>query len=172
MSESLVVFAIAVVGAGLVTLGAFAWHRLRAYRLGSRHDRPDEEWSPGRYQPLERLLAREDLDFLRQNTECPKVAARWERSRRKIVRLYVKELAVDFQRLHRRARVMVAESPEQYAPLLPVLLKQQILFWRTLVTIELRLSFGGLHVTPASVRSLIEAIEAMQQELSRVGAVA
>ena len=34
---------------------------------------------------------------------------------RRIIRLYLKELAADFHRLHAKARVLVAESPEQYA---------------------------------------------------------
>lgn len=100
----------------------------------------------------------------------PKVATRWERSRRRIARLYLGELAADFYRLHAKARILAAEAPEQYAGLVPILFRQQFVFWRTLVMIEVRLALGGLNVTQGSVEKLIGAIEAMQREIARVAA--
>lgn len=172
MTASLTVWAITIVGAGSGTLGALAWLRLREYRRAGRRIRPEEDCSVEhlleRYQPMARLLGGEDLDFLRRNTSCPKIAARWERSQRRIVRIYLKELATDFHRLHAKARILVAESPEQCAPLVPVLFKQQIAFWRALGMIELRLALGGLNLTHTSVQELVRALEALQMEISRV----
>jgi hypothetical protein len=173
MTVSIAVYAIAIVGAGLAALGALAWIRLSGYRRTRRRSRPDEEFSPGIYQPMERyrplarLLAGEDAEFLRRNTTCPKVVDRWERSRRRIIRLYLKELAADFQGLHAQARVLVAESPEQSAALLPLLFRKQVAFWRTLATIELRLAFGGLNAAQASIEEMVGVIEAMQREIAR-----
>jgi hypothetical protein len=172
MPESIVMGAIVIVGAGLAALGVLAWLQLDEYRLARRRSRPDEVYSPERYQPMARLLAGEDLDFLRRNTSCPKVAVRWERSQHRIIRLYLKELAADFHRLHAKARALVAESPEQYAVLVPVLFRQQFAFWRTLAMIELRLALGGMNMTQASVGELVGAIEAMQREISRAAASA
>jgi len=157
-------------GAGLAALGVLVRARLREYRQAWRHSRPDQEYSLERYRPLARLLAREDADFLRQNTICPKVAVRWERSQGRIIRLYLKELAADFHRLHAKARVLVAESPEQYAGLVPLLFRQQITFWRTLAVIELRLALGRLNPGKISAEELIGAIEAIQREISRSAA--
>jgi hypothetical protein len=171
MPQSAIICAIALVGAGLTALGVLAVRRLGEYRRVQRHSRPDEEWSLDRYQPMARLLAGEDADFLRRNIHCPKVAACWDRSQRRIVRLYLKELAVDFGRLHTKARVLVAESPEQYAALMPLLLRQQFTFRRTLVMMELRLAVGGLGITQSSVGELVGTIEAIQRELSRVAAM-
>jgi hypothetical protein len=162
---------IAIVGAGLAALGVLAWIRLSEYKRTGRHSRPDEECSIERYQPMARLVAGEDADFLRRNTSCPKIAGRWERSRRRVIRLYLKELAADFHRLHAKAQVLVAEAPEQYAALVPILFRQQVAFWRTLAMIELRLALGGVNVPLASVKKLVGAIEAMQREISRVAAV-
>lgn len=170
MSGSIVLYAIAIVGAGLAALGVLARARLREYRRAWRRSRPDEECSLERYRPLARLLAREDADFLRQNTICPKVAARWERSQGRIIRLYLKELAADFHRLHANARVLVAESPEQYAGLVPFLFRQQFTFWRTLAMIELRWALGGWKVGKIPLEELVRVIEAIQREISRVAA--
>jgi len=170
MSGTLLIWVVATVGAGLVALGVVAWFRLDEYGRARRRSRPDEEWSLERYQPLARLLSGEDAESLRQSTRCPQVAARWERSRRRIARLYLRELAVDFHRLHSKARALVAQSPEQYSVLLPILFNQQLAFRWALVMIELRLALGGLNVTAASVEKLIGAIETMHREMSRVAA--
>jgi hypothetical protein len=170
MSESLIPSVIAIVGAGLAALGVRAWFQLSAYRRARRKIRPDQECLLERYQPMARLLAGGDADFLRHNASCPKVATRWDRSRRRVARLYLRELAADFHRLHAKARALVAESPEQYAALVPLLLRQQFVFRRTLVMIEVRLALGGLSVTQTSVEKLLGSIEAMQREISRVAA--
>ncbi len=170
MSGSIVLDAIVIVGAGLAALGVLAWARLGEYRRARRSNRPDQECSLERYRPLARLLAREDADFLRQNSICPKVAARWERSQGRIIRFYLKELAADFHRLHANARALVAESPEQYAGLVPLLFRQQATFWRTLAMIELRLILGGLKGRKIHAEELVRVIEVMQREISRMAA--
>src|SRR5271155_4329904 len=182
MPVSLVLSVIAIVGAGLAALGMLALIRLGEYRRAPRRRRPGEERSLGRYQPMMRLLAAEDADFLGQNTSCPKVAGRWERSRRRIIRLYLKELAGDFRGLHAKARLLVAESPEQNAALVPVLFKQQIAFWRTLAIIEVRLAvdglnlgglkLGGLGLGRLNAEDLVRTIETMRREIARAAATA
>ncbi len=170
MPGTLPTYVTAIIGAGLAALGVRAWVQPGECARRRRRSRPDPECLLERYQPMARLLSSEDAEFLRQNTSCPKIAARWERSRRRIVRLYLRELAADFHRLHAKARVLVAEAPEQYAGLVPILFKQQFVFWRTLVMIEARLALGGLNVPQGSVEKLIGAIEEMQREISRVAA--
>jgi hypothetical protein len=181
MSISLVTGAIGTVGAGLAALGGLALFQLGQYRRAPRR-RPEEDGSPGvyqppgvdqameRYQPMLRLLAGEDANFIRGNTGCPKIAARWEKSRRRIGRLYLQELAADFHRLHAKARVLVAASPEQYAVLVPILFQQKFVFWRTLAIIELRLALGGWNVPQANIRELVGAVEAVQREFARAAA--
>src|SRR5580658_8737993 len=133
MPVSIVISLIAIVGAGLAALGWLAWTRFGEYGRARRRNHANEECSLERYQPMVRLLAGEDADFLRQNTHCPKAVASWERSRRRIIRLYLRELAADFHRLHAKARILVAESPEQCSRLVRLLFKQQFTFWRILV---------------------------------------
>jgi hypothetical protein len=171
MPVSIVVMcAIAIVGVGLAALGVQARIRFRDYTRTRGRSRPGQEFSLERYQPMVRLLADADAEFLSRSTTCPKTADRWERSRRRIIRLYLKELAADFRQLHAKARVLVAESPESYAALVPLLFRQQVAFWRILTIIELRLALGGWNVPQTRVKHLIGVIEAMQHEISRVAA--
>jgi hypothetical protein len=175
ISVGMVAGAIAIVGAGLAALGVRAWNRVNEYRrAGVRRDGgfPSQAYQPmERYRPMARLLSGEDADFLRGITSCPNVAGRWERSRRRIIRLYLKELASDFRHLHAKARILTAEAPEQYSALVPLLFKQQLTFWRTLARIELRLVLGGWNVPQTSVEELVGAIEAVRREIARVATV-
>jgi hypothetical protein len=183
MTETLVIGGIAAVGFGVVALGVLVWTRIHGYESALRRTSPagrtdgpdanrDEGYSLARYQPMLRLFAREDEDFVRGYVDCPELIAQWERSQRRVVRLYLRELAADFQRLHREARVLVAQSPEQYAGLVPLLLQQQYTFWRALVWIELRLSLSGAGVPKISMEALVGAIEAMRREIARASVLA
>jgi hypothetical protein len=120
-----------------------------------------------RYEPLTRLMANSDLAFLHQHSGCPKVAARWNHARRRIIRMYLKDLAVDFRRLHVAARAMVAESPEQNSELVNVLMKQQLVFWREMAGVELWLTASWLGLGRGSAGRLVDAIAALQAELAR-----
>jgi hypothetical protein len=163
-------FAIVIVGAGLIALGVWAGTRWGEYRRAGSSVRPAPEGSLDRYRPMARLLSGEDAGFLRQQTSCPKVAARWERSRRRIIRLYLKELAADFNGLHAKARSLVAESPEQCAGLVPVLFRLQFTFWRALLLIELQLALGRLNAVKINPEGLVQTMEAMRREISHAAA--
>jgi hypothetical protein len=120
-----------------------------------------------RYEPLSRLLADRDSAFLRQQSRCPEIAARWNHSRRRIIRMYLRDLTADFRRLHADARAMVAESPEQDAELVNVLMRQQLVFCRQMLAVELWLTASWLGIGRLSADRLVEAIAAMQVEIAR-----
>jgi hypothetical protein len=125
---------------------------------------------PGAISTAGKASCQRRRGFLRQNTICPKVAALWECSQGRIIRLYLKELAADFHRLHADVRVLVAESPEQYAGLVPLLFRQRFTFWRTPAMLELRWALGGWKVGKINVAELVRVIEGLQREISRVAA--
>jgi len=53
---------------------------------------------------MTRLLGSEDLDFLKaQVGYTPELGRKFSRDRRRIFRLYLRELSADFQRLHQHA---------------------------------------------------------------------
>lgn len=166
----------AVAGMALVILGlgSVVWARLSGYW----RETPKNAWPPeaavpdgftlAKYEPLMRLLANEDVEFLRQQRGCPKIVAQWERARLRVARLYLSDLASDFRRLHAQARAIAAESPEQYSELIGVLMRQQFTFWRVMAETELHLMFGWLGLGRIDARRLVEGMAAMQAEILRI----
>jgi hypothetical protein len=162
--------AVAVMALTILGLGCVVWARLSGYGRVPATDEPGMRMD--RYEPLTRLLADDDLEFLRGLRGCPTIAAEWKRARVRIVRLYLSDLAADFRCLHAKARALVAESPEQYSDLVGVLMRQQITFWRVMAEAELRLIFRWLDLERLDARRLVEAIATMEAEIGRASAPA
>lgn len=128
----------------------------------------DEPEMLAKYQPMARLLTEDDFVFLKtQPGYRPAIGAKLRRERRHIFRLYLRELASDFHRLHAEARELVANSQEPYADLVWVLIRQQVTFWRAMAAVELRLSMHWAGLGKVEVRGLLGAFEAMQLDLKR-----
>jgi hypothetical protein len=161
MTELLAVSAIAAAGSSVAGMGIWSWTRLHP-RRNSRSG--CDEFSMEHYEPMARLLAQEDVEFLRDKVGA-RTAARWARARRRIFRLYLRDLASDFGRLHAEARLLVAESPEQYTQLVGVLMRQQITFLRAMAEIEIRLALSPIGLVRVDAGKLIKAIEGMRREL-------
>ena len=89
MTELLAVSAIAAAASSVAGMGIWSWTRLHP-RRNSRG--VCDEFSMERYEPMARLLAPEDVEFLR-DTVGARMAARWARDRRRIFRLYWRDLA-------------------------------------------------------------------------------
>lgn len=160
----------------IVTVGSLAgllWGLtrmlLRARRVAASEDREDfSGFSLDRYQPMERLLAEDDLLFLKSQPGYRReIGVRWRRERRRIFRLYLDELRGDFRRLHAQARVLAAHSEADSADLLEVLMKQQITFLWATTALEFRLVLQQVGIGRADVATLIELIEAMRANLAQ-----
>jgi hypothetical protein len=116
-----------------------------------------------RYAVLSRLTSAEDLEFLQQQPGYhPDMARQFKRQRAKIIRLYLRELAADFARLHREARKIAAEAPEEHADVVGQLMRQQVTFLRCLATIEVRLALAPLGIGPIDVSELLATVEQMR----------
>jgi len=142
--------------------------RVLAYRASSSatHMEPAEaRVSLRRYAPASRLLARDDFQFLEQQPGYrPEVGRKWRKSRRRIFRMYVRELAAEFHRLHAAARTVVAASGSSDSILIGALMRQQVRFWLAMILIEARLLLPG----PARIdlTALTASIEAMRLDLT------
>jgi hypothetical protein len=168
----------AVSGAAALGMGSLVTHRLLRYRTGAAQETLGEvspETAPqttpestlDRYRPMARLLDSEDLRFLASRPGYRReVGARLRDSRRRVFRMYLAELSADFHRLHAAARRMAAEAPEQHADLIPLLMRQQIAFWRALVGIEVRLALSWAGLAPADARGLLDIVEQLQRTLA------
>ncbi len=126
------------------------------------------DFSLDRYQPMGRLMAEEDLGFLKsQPGYRAEIGERWKRERRRIFRLYLAELKADFRRLHTHARELVADSGEDSAALVEVLMKQQFTFLMATTALEFRLALQGIGVGHVDITPLIELLEAMRVDLAQ-----
>jgi hypothetical protein len=125
-------------------------------------------FSLDRYQPMGRLMAEEDLVFLKsQPGYRAEMGARWKRERRRIFRLYLAELKADFRRLHAHARELVAGSGADSAALVEVLMKQQFTFAMATTALEFRLPLQRIGVGKVDIAPLIELVEAMRMDLAQ-----
>jgi hypothetical protein len=163
----------AVAGSGALGFGALVTRRLLRYRklspdansgLNTPAIIPDVTLD--RYRPMARLLRDEDLRFLQSRPGYrPEMGARLRRSHRRIFRMYLAELSADFRQLHAAARRIVADAPEQHSALVGMLMHQQLVFWRALVAIELRLALDGAGLGAADAQRLIQAVEQLQRAI-------
>jgi hypothetical protein len=161
-----------------IGLGSLVSHRLLRYRHASNSIEPLGERSASleasldRYRPMVRLLDSEDLKFLASRPGYrPELGARMRKSRRRIFRMYLAELSADFQFLHAAARRMVAEAPEQHADLVPILMRQQVAFWRSLAAIEVRLALSWAGLAPVDATGLLRIVGELQQALAAATAM-
>jgi hypothetical protein len=124
-------------------------------------------FSLDRYQPMGRLMAEEDLVFLKsQPGYRAEIGERWKRERRRIFRLYLAELKADFRRLHAHARLLAAGSGADSADLVEVLMKQQFTFAMATTALEFRLALQWIGIGRVDITPLIELIEAMRLDLA------
>lgn len=170
--DSVVTAGLMTGGSGVLLLAMLLLVRLRAYRIvWQGEESEDEGFSLARYQPMTRLLEEDDFVFLAsQPGYRPEIGAKLRRERRRIFRMYLRELAGDFHRLHAEARRMVAESHAENAELVSLLIRQQVTFWRAMAGVELRLAMEWTGLPGIDVRGLVEDIELMRLDLLRVAA--
>ncbi len=163
----------AVAGSGALGFGALVMRRLLRYRelppdANSRLDTPAiiPDVALDRYRPMARLLRDEDLRFLESRPGYrPEMGAQLRRSHRRIFRLYLAELSADFRQLHAAARRIVADAPEQHSAMVGMLMRQQLVFWRALASIELRLALDWAGLGAADAQRLIHTVEQLQRAL-------
>lgn len=170
MTSWLIVGCFIAGGGALFLFALLTWKSVRGYRpVPQGEGNGYGGFSPARYRPMIRLLAEDDFTFLAsQPGYRPEIGTKLLRERRRIFRMYLNELGRDFHRLHAEARALLADSPEQHPELVGLLLRQQLIFWRAMAGIELRLAPRAAGLGHMHARGLVEAIEQMRLDLDRV----
>jgi len=154
-------------GVGALAGGAALSRMLLRYRNGEGGESDSSMVSLDRYAALSRLTAADDERFLRKLPGCtPEMVKRLRRDRRAILRAYLREVAGDFRSLHRAARRLVAEAPEEHAELVGVLFQQQVTFWRCLTLIEVRLALEPFGLPQVDVAPLLEVVEFLRSSVA------
>jgi hypothetical protein len=120
----------------------------------------------GKYQPMIRLLDREDLAFLKsQPGYRPKIGRSLKRARRRVFRMYLASMGAEFRTLHREARRMVAGAAAEHEKLVGVLIRQRVTFWCVRSMVEVRLALHWLDFGDVDVGPLVELLEEMRLQL-------
>jgi hypothetical protein len=132
--------------------------------LVDRESLPDAAWlqnfSAARYRPMLRLLAEDDYEFLTALGSDRSVVRRLRSERRRIFRMYLRNLSRDFARLHRAARVLALES-EQGSEVAERLIRMRVQFTVAVMAVQFRLTMHALGIGTVDVRNLIQALEGM-----------
>jgi hypothetical protein len=152
----------------LLAATAWIWFERRKSRT-----RVEESagFSIGRYLPMQRLLSDDDFTFLASQPGYQrKIGTQWKRERKRIFRLYLNELKADFHRLHADARLMAANADAESSELVAILMRQQIAFWRAIASLEVRLALRAAGIGRIDVAPLLEMLESMRLDLTRVQA--
>jgi hypothetical protein len=159
-----------VVTVGSLTLLLWVLTRMLLRRRSAATLDSDEtdNFSLDRYQPMARLMAEDDLVFLKSQAGYrAEIGVRWKRERRRIFRLYLAELKADFRRLHAHARKLVAASGADSSDLVEVLMKQQVTFLMATTALEFRLALQWMGIGRVDITPLIELVEAMRLDLAQ-----
>lgn len=161
-------------GSAIIAAIVFFALRLRVYWAPAVPPAAEfPELSLSRYEPMARLLSRQDIEFLKtQPGYRPEIARKLQRTRRRVFRSYLVDLAAEFRSLHALARHMVASAGAQDPALVSSLFRQQFTFWRAIAAIELRLMTSGLGFAGAlsnvNVGVLIDAMNTLRAEMARL----
>lgn len=152
-------FAIVLAFAGLF------WMRVRARsEFGAREWQDALSFSTDKYRPMERLLSREDADFLRNQPGFrPSMLKTLQRDRRRVFRAYLRDIRRDFDILYLAARQAVLLSDLEHSSLLHAVVRQRFVFYWALGMIELRLAAYSLGLGTVDVRPILDMAEAMRE---------
>lgn len=154
-----------ILGGGTAFLCIILTRLLRYRRADLSACQPDlpVQFDPVRYEVMTRLMAEEDFEFLASQPGYSRsIGARLRRERRRIFRMYLHALAADFYSMHAAARKIVADSPEHDADLVGMLIHCQLIFWRRMFMVELRLLAPGAPLPKLDVAALLQPMESMR----------
>lgn len=157
----------ALIALGLACLGAVVFRRLaRSRTTGTVDPLWLANFRPERYRPMERLLSLDDVQFLaEQPGDTRALSARLRTERRRIFRLYLRNLERDFGRLHRAARALILSAPEDRSAFASALVRQQLAFQRSLLVVRWRLLLHWAAGTPVEVGGLTAALDDMTAQV-------
>jgi hypothetical protein len=151
-----------LLGAGL---GVVLW-RLLDPGPGSGPEM-SEEWSAAgasveaRYRPLQRLFAAEDFDFLVSRPRAAELLARLRRQRKRVMRLFLRELRNDFLRVYSAARLLAPISADP--DFAGRLLWQGIQFHGTWLALHALCTVGWIGPARVETTALVTALERLHE---------
>jgi hypothetical protein len=157
----------AVAAVLLTALVAIVWSLISSTKV--RGVDPDwlKKFSVSSYRPMERLLDEDDIAFLKSQPGFEPGMEKVLRSqRRKVFRMYLRNLGRDFNRLHFALRLMALHGPQDNPELAKTLVKQKVLFFVGFLAVRMKLEAYALGVGTVDVRGLVATLDTMRAELN------
>jgi hypothetical protein len=144
---------------------------LRPAVSGAAPATPDAILAPGRsaresYRPMYRLFSAGDFSFL---SGQPDLRGRLRRQRVRVMRLYLRQLRVDFEELYALARALVPTSLDSsFASHITL---QALRFHGLMLAVEMRCAVGWFLPVQVGTGGLVEALDRLR-EAARVSLLA
>jgi hypothetical protein len=158
---------------GLVAAGGFAVQfavRLRA--LGGASTGCQTSGAPvnvaGRYRPMLRLLAEEDLALVASN---PKLAKALRSERQKLFRSYLRCLTKEYGRLLNGVRMVMVQSNVDRPDLARALAKNRTMFALAICRIECRLTMQSMGIGTVDISGVVEAFDRLRESAVAMSAL-
>jgi hypothetical protein len=163
----------AFIGVLLLCLAALAMAATLLRQAGSPGP-ADPGWlasfSVEKYRPMERLLCESDYSFLaKQPGFQPEIARRLRRERCRIYRAYLRELVIDFNRLHRAAVELALASPVDRSQYAGMLMRQKMSFQLAVAAVRVRLAMSRLGLGPTRISPVLAVLGDLHQSALMLG---
>lgn len=120
------------------------------------------------YLPLRRLLDPADFEYMRQRGVSELKIKKLRVERRKIYRLFLRNLAHDFDHVHRRVSLMLIQSHIDRPELATELATEKLTFYRNLVQVEFRLTLHAWGIERMPAIDLLQPLEALESQLRQL----
>ena len=128
-----------------------------------------DELSTDRYRPMMRLLDGRDLEFLSSQPGFNRqMSARIRKQRCQIFRGYLRCLSIDFRRISAALKLIMLTSGIDRADLASTLLRYQLAFGCSMLSVQGRLFFYRWGLCTVDVAGLVHIFDAVRQELRRM----
>ena len=155
---------------GIAVLGGFGVV-LRRMAFGSAAEGSSEEaceeFIPGRYRPMERLLDAGDYEFLERQPGVDRETLRRFRARRRhLFRAYLACLSQDFNTVCTAIKSLMAQAANDRPDLAGLLLRNRLYFTLGMLRAEFHLALQAVGIGSVDTHSLVEALDSMRLELS------
>jgi hypothetical protein len=124
-----------------------------------------DDFSLEKYSVMDRLLDESDFAFLSaQPGYQPSIARRLREERRGIFREYLRQLNRDFNNLVALVQLMVVYGQQDQSALASALWRQRIMFAKSIMLIELRMTLAPLGVPVTGVQGLLTSLGSLQAQ--------
>jgi hypothetical protein len=128
--------------------------------------------SPAKFRPMERLLREDDFKFLAaQPGYSSRLGRRFRSERRRVFRVYLRNLSEDFRRVALACHLLMIHSAVDRRDLASALLRQRLTFALGMLAIEGRLLLHAAGIGTVDVRGLVASLGAVQDQIRAMAAI-